>query len=129
MLSLHLWVYKNMTIPTLIKPVYAAICNPVLKDCTPTTNPTGYVNNVISSIISVFFIVGVIYFIWHIVFAGYHLIGAQGEPKNFETAKNELTYSFIGLAVVFVVFAIVKLVGYVFGIPGLESLKIVWPTL
>lgn len=114
---------------TQAKPALAVICNPVLKDCTPSTAPKAYVNSVISNIISIFFIVGVLYFIWHIVFAGYHLIGAQGDTKNFESAKNELTYSFMGLIVMFAVFAILKIVGTVFGITGLDTLQIVWPTL
>jgi len=111
------------------RPVLAVICNPVLKNCVSSTNPTQYTNNVLSAVISLFFIVGIIYFMWHIVFAGYHFIGTEGDPKTYETAKNELTYSVLGLIVIFSIFAILKFVGVVLGIQGLKSLSIKWPTL
>jgi len=109
--------------------VNAVICNPVLKNCVSSTNPTQYTNNVLSTVVSLFFIVGIIYFFWHLIFAGYHLIGSDGDPKKFETAKNELTYSVLGLIVIFSIFAILKFVGVVLGIQGLKSLSIKWPTL
>jgi len=111
------------------RPVLAVICNPVLKNCVSSTNPTQYTNNVLSAVISLFFIVGIIYFFWHLIFAGYHLIGSDGDPKKIETAKNELTYSVLGLIVIFSIFAILKFVGVVLGIQGLKSLSIKWPTL
>ena len=61
--------------------------------------------------------------------AGYHWIDSQGDPKKYETAKNELTYGVIGLGVIFSTFAVLKFVGMVFGIPGLETLSITWPSL
>jgi hypothetical protein len=118
-----------MIIQHLVKPAYAVICNPVLNNCTSSTAPKTYFNNVLSGIISIFMLVGVIYFVWHIVFAGYHLISTQGDPKSFETAKNEIVYSFIGLVVLFSVFAILKFIGTVLGIPGLNTLQIAWPSL
>lgn len=108
---------------------YAVICNPVLNNCLSSTNPTVYTNNVLSAVISLFFIVGIIYFMWHIVFAGYHFIGAEGDPKKYETAKNEITYSVLGIFVIFAIFGILKFVGVVLGIKGLESLTITWPKL
>lgn len=110
-------------------PAFAVVKNPLLPNDTSVTNPKGYFNSVLQGVFSIFFIVGIIYFVWHIVFAGYHLISSQGDPKNFETAKNEITYSFIGLVVMFSVFVLLKFVGTVFGIPGLNSLQITWPTL
>jgi len=111
------------------RPVFAVICNKALGNCTSSTDPQGYFSNFIQGIISIFFIVAVIYFIWHFMLAGYHIISSQGDPKSFDTAKNELTYAFIGLAVVFSVFAILKFVGIILGLPNLESLTIPWPTL
>lgn len=112
-----------------LKPIYAQVCNSALKDCTSSTDPTTYTNNVIQGIFSIFFIVGVIYFIWHFVFAGLHLISTDGDPKKYESARSELMWAFLGLIVIFSVFAILKLVGTITGIQGLESLQIAWPTL
>jgi len=105
------------------------ICNPLLKNCLQSEDPTAYTNNVIQSIFSLFFIVGVIYFIWHFIMAGYHFISNEGDPKRIEVAKNELTFSIVGLAVIFSVFAALKFIGAVFGIQGLDALQITWPTL
>jgi hypothetical protein len=105
------------------------ICNPLLKDCTSSSNPEGYVNNAFQAIISIFFIVAVIYFFWHIIFAGLHIIGSDGDPKKLEQGKNEILNAFVGLIAIFSIFAIIKLVGTILGIQGLENLTITWPTL
>ena len=105
------------------------IINPLLSNKLSSTDPKAYFNSVIAAIISMFFIVAIIYFFWHLIFAGYHLIGSDGDPKKFESGKNEIVYSFLGLIVVFSIFGIMKLVGTVLGISNLENLSILWPTL
>jgi|SRR3989339_760447 len=111
------------------RPVMAVICNPVLKNCTSSTDPEGYTNNVLQGVISILILVAILYFFWHVVFAGYHLIATDGDQKKFETAKAELTNSIVGIIAIFCVFAIVKFIGFVLGIQGLENLTITWPTL
>jgi fumarate reductase subunit D len=113
----------------LVKPVLAQIKNPVLKSDISTTAPKTFFNNFIGSLFSIFFIVGVLYFAWHFIFAGYHWISAEGDSKKIEDTKKELTYAFVGLFTVFSVFAVLKVLGIVFGIPGLESLRLPLPTL
>lgn len=114
----------------LIKPVQAVIYNPaVTNGLEASMSPDAYVNKVIQTIFHIFFIVGVLYFIWHFVMAGYHYIASEGDPKNIEKSKNELTYSILGLGVVFIVFAVLKLVGKVTGIQGLETLTLPFPHL
>ena len=114
----------------LIKPVLAQITNPVLPNSdTIANNPSNYVNNVIQTIITIFLIVAVVYFIWHIVMSAYHLISSNGDPKKYEEAQKSILYAFVGLIVVFAIFAILKFAGTIFGIPGLESLTLTWPSL
>lgn len=106
------------------------ITNPLLPDSsTIAGSPKTYFNNVLQAVVSIFMVVAVIYFLWHFVFAGYHLIASQGDPKKIESAKTELTHSLLGLGVVFGVFAILSFVGTIFGIQGLKELKITWPTI
>jgi hypothetical protein len=107
----------------------AIVTNPVLGSQLSSTNPKAYFNSVLSVVISIFFLVGIVYYVWHVVFAGYHLIASEGDPKRWETAKNEIIYATIGLFSVFAIFAILKFVGTVLGISGLNSLTITWPTL
>ena len=113
----------------LIPPAYAVIWNSALPNNTSSTNPKGYIGGVIQGVFSIFFIVGVIYFIWHFIFAGYHYISSEGDPKKMETAKNELVYAAVGLIAIFSVFAVLKFIGTVTGITGLSGLQIAWPTL
>ena len=115
---------------SLIKPIYAAITNPVLKNSSSiSSNPTAYINSVIQTVISILFIFGLIYFIYHIVLSGYKMISSQGDPKKYEEAQHSLLYAFIGIAIIFSIFALLKVVGHIFGITGLESLTITWPSL
>jgi len=92
-------------------------------------DPTTYTNNVLSTVFSIFFIVATVYFIWHFIMAGYHLISTEGDPKKLTTAKDQITYALLGIVVIFCVFAVLKFVGTVLGITGLENLEIVWPSL
>ena len=107
------------------------ISNPVLKNPSSQVGDASltYFNSVLQSVFSIFFIVGIIYFIWHFVMGGYHFISQEGDQKKIETAKHQFTYAFLGLAVIFMVFAILKLIGFVTGIKGLDTLQIPWPTL
>ncbi len=107
-----------------------SIFNPLLKNGQQQVeNPIIYTNNVFQAVFSIFFIVGIIYFIWHFMMGAYHFISQEGDPKKIETAKHQFTYAILGLAVMFVVFAILKLIGYITGIKGLDTLQLIWPTL
>lgn len=106
------------------------ISNPLLKNsATATDNPTIYFNNVIQTIISLLLLTTVLYFLWHLVMGAFHMISSQGDPKKFEEARSSIAYAGIGLVIVFSIFAILKFIGTVFGIPGLDTLQISWPSL
>lgn len=106
------------------------ITNPALKNPELQVNdPQAYTNGVIQAVFSVFFIVAVIYFIWNLVMAGYHLISTEGDEKKLTTAKNQATYALLGIAVIFMVFALMKFIGTVTGVTGLENLELTLPTL
>jgi len=113
---------------SLIKPIHAIITNPLLPE-TVVTDPQSYFNNVIQTIFTVFFIVAVIYFIWHVIMAGYRLMEARGDTKKLEDSQTDLTNAFIGIAIIFSIFALLKFIGIIFGIDGLQELKISWPEL
>lgn len=112
-----------------IKPIIA-ITNPLLENSQNISEePIKYTNNVIQTIITLFLIVGSIYFIWHVVMSAYHMISSQGDPKKWEEAQKALIYSIVGVIVIFSIFLILRLIGMVFGIEGLSSFSIKWPTL
>ena len=113
----------------LSKEVYA-ITNPLLRNGDKiSSNPDGYVSDVIQSVISIFFIVATVYFVWHFVMAGYRMISSQGDPDKWKAAQKSLLYSLVGLFVVFSIFAILGVVGHVTGIQGLTDFNLKWPSL
>jgi hypothetical protein len=106
------------------------IFNPLLKNgLQQVKDPTTYTNNVIQAVFSIFFLVAAVYFIWHFIMAGYHLISTEGDPKKLTVAKDQITFALIGIIVIFGVFAVLKFIGTVLGVTGLENLQITWPTL
>lgn len=114
----------------LIQPVLAKITNPVLKNQNITSANSGtYVNSIVQAFVTLLVIVGVIYFVINFILAGFHMISSQGDPKKFEEAQKSLIYSILGITLVFIVFAILKVIGHVFGITGLDELTITWPTI
>lgn len=114
----------------LIKPIQAAINNPVLNNSsTIASQPGNYVNNVIQTIITVFFIVGLFYFIWHFIMAAYHMISSQGDPDKWKNAQKSILHSLIGIFLVFTIFAVLRFIGTILGIQGLDKLRLTWPKL
>jgi heme O synthase-like polyprenyltransferase len=105
------------------------IGNPLAKDQTAVTAPQAFISKVVSNLITLMFIVGILYFIWHFFFAAYHLIGATSDPKKLESARTEFEYSVIGLIAMFSVFVVLKVLGLLFGIQGLDTLNLSLPTL
>ena len=75
-------------------------------------------------------IVGVVYFLWHMSMAAYHFMASEGDKNKWETAKNEITHATIGIGVLFSIFALLKLIGTVFGIESLQQgLRLSLPSL
>ncbi|MGI5841394.1 MAG: hypothetical protein ACOX6N_04205 [Patescibacteria group bacterium] len=117
----------------IIPKAYAAICNKAIDpDCVNADqvfNPQTYVNNLIQTLINLLFIGAVLLFVTFFFLGAFRLITSQGDAKRVESGRDSLTYAFVGLLLVFSIFAILKLVGAIFGIQGLSDLSIPWPTL
>lgn len=105
------------------------ISNPALVNPAQQLDSFNYTSKVIQSVFTIFFVVAVIYFSWFIFMAAFHLIDSQGDSKNIENSKKEFQYGFMGLFLIFSIFAILKFVGYFLGIKGLENLQLTLPTL
>ncbi len=114
----------------LIHPAYAVITNPVLPISQMSANaPQAATNAIIQTIFSLFFIIAVLYFFYFIFLAGFHWIDSEGDPKKIDNARNQFLYGIVGITVIFSVFAILKVIGIVFGITGLDTLQLTWPKL
>ena len=115
---------------TLIKPIFAQIRNPVMKDsANKLKDPVGFINKFIQGLFSMFMLIGFLYFAWYFILGAYHLISTEGDKGKFQIAKDQFTHAFMGLAILFSVFAVLKLIGVIFGIDGLDNLQLSWPSL
>lgn len=94
----------------------AQITNPFLPSKYATTSPTETLSTFIQTILSVMFIVASLYFLTYFIFGGFNLLTSEGEKGKVEAGRNQLTYAFFGLVVVFCSFLVLKLIGLLFGI-------------
>jgi len=112
-----------------IKPIYA-IDNPIVsKSQQWLSNPTTFINGLIAGLFNLFLIITIIYFITNVFQAGHKYLLSKGDKNKAQEVNEHLTYAFIGVFVIFAVFALLKLIGFIFNIQGLENLQISWPTL
>lgn len=71
-----------------------------------------FLNNIIKFIL----VIGGIYVLFNIVFAGFQFINAGGDPKNVEKAWNKIWQSLIGLLIMAGSFVLAAIFGYlIFG--------------
>ncbi len=94
----------------------AQIINPVLPKQYATTSPVQTFSAFLQTIITVLFIVAILYFLTYFIFGGFNLLTSEGEKGKVEAGRNQLTYAFFGLVVVFCSFLVLKLIGLLFGI-------------
>lgn len=79
-------------------------------------NPAEPVEKLISQIIGILTIVGVIFFIIQIIFAGYAMMSAQGDPKKIEVGRSRLTNGILGLTIVVVALGVGAFIATLLGI-------------
>ena len=67
--------------------------------------------------------VALIFLLW----GGVRFITSGGDPKSVESAKKTMTYALLGLAVIFSIFAIFKVIQIATGVDILSKFQIVQP--
>ena len=95
----------------------------------PTGNGVTQMEKIVSNVIGVLTIVGVLYFIFIIIIGGYNFISAQGDEKQIEVARKQLTNGVLGLVIVVVAVGIGSLIALLLGIPGVLDLTKMFGTL
>ncbi len=93
------------------------------------SDPVAATSKIIQTVTSTLITVAIIYFLIYFLLGGINFITSEGEKGTLEIAKKQLTYAFFGLMIVFSVFAIMKLIGLIFGYSGLVNLQIMIPGL
>ncbi len=114
----------------IVKPVYAEVCNTLLDpNCSTNPDPITSTQNVIQAAFGWFMVIAVIFLIYHIINGGLRLVTSQGDAKKVEEGRQSITYAIIGAVIVFSIFAVLKLLGMVFGIDNLSTLQLTLPSL
>lgn len=82
------------------------------------------ISGIISGAISLVMLVVAIVFFFVLIMGGLRWVMSEGDQKNVEAARNQITNALIGLAIVFAAFAIMKLIETIFGISLLGGITI-----
>lgn len=84
------------------------------------------ISSIISGLIRLTLVVVSLVFFAILVLGGIRWITSRGDKQAVEDARNQITHALIGLAIVFVAWAIVRLIGNLFGV---DILNLNIPTL
>lgn len=84
------------------------------------------IQGVVSGLIRLVLVLVSLIFFAILIWGGVRWISSKGDKGEVENARNQITHALIGLAIVFVAWAIVKLIGTLFGI---DILQLEIPTL
>ena len=76
----------------------------------------GVLQNVLTWSITMLMIIATIVCVGLLVYGGIKWVTSGGDKAGIESARNTIVYALIGLVIVFVSFAIIGLVGMIFGI-------------
>ena len=68
----------------------------------PTSSPGLVLEQLISKLIGILTLVGILYFIFQIIFAGYSMLSSEGDPKKIEMSRDRLTTGILGLFVIMI---------------------------
>lgn len=77
--------------------------------------------NIINTAINLLFILATLVALFYLVWGGFNWIVSEGDQKKVQAARDTITYSVIGLSLIFVSFIIVNFLSNFFGIPLLGN--------
>ena len=89
----------------------------------PSGDGTSQLDKIVSQVIGIMTIFAVLYFIFIVIIGGYNFIAAQGDEKQIETARKQLTNGILGLVIVIIAVGLGSLVATLFGIPNILDLN------
>ncbi len=101
----------------------AAITNPVLQGDLGSGDPANVFGRFVGSWWGLAYAIGGLLFLLYLVWGGVEWIMGGSDKERVENAKNKITNGLMGLALLGASWALVKAVGYVFGLGLLENLS------
>lgn len=92
------------------------IINPVLPEDLTNMEGRTFLQNFLNLGINLGFIIGAIIFFFMLTSGAIKWISSSGDKTKLETAQKQITSALTGLAILFCIFAIIKLIETLFGI-------------
>jgi len=107
-------------------PGVTGVYNPVLPSKLSDTSGPAFLQNILQLGIKLGFVIGAIIFFFMLISGGIKWISSAGDKTRLEGAQKQITHALIGLAILLSIFAIIRLLDYIFGV---NLLQINLPTL
>lgn len=95
----------------------------------PVGNGTAQFEKIISQAIGILTIFAVLYFIFIVIIGGYNFMSAQGDEKQIETARRQLTNGVLGLVIVIIAVGLGTLISTLIGIPNILDINSLFNTM
>ncbi len=96
------------------------ITNPALRETlqgfTADDNPAAFFDRLLPNLLTVAFIIGTLYFVYVIINSALHWILSQGDKQSLEGARHGVQNAFMGLIVLFSLYAVLNVLENFFGI-------------
>jgi hypothetical protein len=90
---------------------------------TPIVDPNNTtLGMAISKLLPFVFSAAALIMLVYFVLAGLQLMTSRGDPKAVQMAQGKITTSLIGMAVIFLAFALVKLIGQMLGVGVFQTI-------
>ncbi|MFC1789901.1 hypothetical protein ACFLZP_00235 [Patescibacteria group bacterium] len=96
------------------------ITNPLLPDDIRAMSPVSTLNRFLKVTISAILVGGVLGSFLFLIVGAYNWITSGGDKVKTQQAKLKVTHAIIGLMILVFLFAIIELIGYIFGVNLLE---------
>lgn len=105
-----------------MKYLLAQITNPALDPKVGTGDPVTIFNTFVGNWISIAYIFGILSCLTFLIISAIQMSTAGEDKQRIATLKNRMTYAILGLVLLFSVLALMKIIGFFFGISSLENL-------
>jgi len=92
------------------------LLNKSLQDIVANRSPVEFFNIILPNFITLALIIGVVVFLFIILIGAIQWISSCGDKNALEGAKSKITNAFIGIVILFAVFAVLKIIESFFGI-------------
>jgi len=88
-----------------------------------------FLNNLLATFLGWGLLIAVLVFMGVLLSGGIGWMLSGGDENKVKAARGRLVSGLVGIAIIFSIFAILKLIGFVFGISNLENFSLTVPVL